>query len=85
MEDEGIIDAKKELSTIYPNIMLLEFDNDFTRNLNNIEFKNKKENLSSEELFFDFFETQTNGKINDFQKKLIIDCFNNKEAIWCVL
>ena len=85
LEDEGIIDAKKELSTIYPNIMLLEFDNDFTRNLNNIEFKNKKENLSSEELFFDFFETQTNGKINDFQKKLIIDCFNNKEAIWCVL
>ena len=81
MEDEGIIDAKKELSTIYPNIILLEFDNDFTRNLNNIEFKNKKENLSYEELFFDFFETQTNGKINDFQKKLIIDCFNNKEAI----
>ena len=81
MEDEGIIDAKKELSTIYPNIMLLEFDNDFTRNLNNIEFKNKKENLSSEELFFDFFETQTNSKINDFQKKLIIDCFNNKETI----
>lgn len=83
LEDEMIIDAKKELSLIYPNIMLLEFDNSFTRNMNNFEFKNFKNNKTIEEHFFEFFEMQTGRKINKTEENSILDLinasFNEKE------
>ena len=56
--DEYVLDAKKKLSLIYPNIMLLEFDNSFTKSLNaNFNFSYSK-NLSIEEHFENFYETQ---------------------------
>ena len=69
--DEQVIDAKKKLSIICPNIMLLEFDNNFTKNINkeysNITIKDK--NL--QEHFCNFYEIQTNKKIDEEKNKII--------------
>jgi len=77
--DEYVIDAKKKLSIIYPNIMLLEFDNNFTRNLNkelsDINIKNK----SIYEHFCDFYKSQANTEL-DNQKNEIIRNLLNEES-----
>ncbi len=70
LQDEIITDAKKELSRIYPNIILLEFDNDLTKK---IYTSSRKINCSKtpEEHFCDFYEYQTGQKLDDFNKKLL--------------
>lgn len=83
LKDEAVLDAKKKLSMIYPNIMLLEFDNSFTKNLNNIEFKGNLKSKSIFEHFCDFYYMQYNQKPDSKKEKIIKDIVNslNKEAI----
>lgn len=80
LEDGGIIDAKKELSLIYPNIMLLEFDNCFTRNMNNSNLKKIENNKAIDEHFFEFFKFQTGQDACDFDKKLVQDLINSSSG-----
>lgn len=81
LEDESVLDAKKKLNSIYPNIMLLEFDNSLTRNLNsalgcdvNLNFA-KNKNIF--EHFCDFYELQTGLKLDKTKEKIVLDVVQN--------
>ena len=71
LEDEEVIDAKKKLSLIYPNIMLIQFDNSFTRSLN-AEFKAViSQDKTIVEHFMDFYKIQTETELNKSDIELI--------------
>ena len=74
--DENLLDAKKELSRIYPNIIMLEFDNSFTKNLSqNFNFKlNKNKNI--EEHFEDFYKMQIDKDLTKSEKEIVKDVLN---------
>ncbi len=81
LKDESVLDAKKKLNSIYPNIMLLEFDNSLTRNLNsalgcdvNLNFA-KNKNIF--EHFCDFYELQTGSKLDETKEKIVLDVVQN--------
>ena len=81
LKDESVLDAKKKLNSIYPNIMLLEFDNYLTRNLNsalgcdvNLNFA-KNKNIF--EHFCDFYELQTGSKLDETKEKIVLDIVQN--------
>lgn len=81
LKDESVLDAKKKLNSIYPNIMLLEFDNSLTRNLNsalgcdvNLNFA-KNKNIF--EHFCDFYELQTGLKLDETKEKIVLDVVQN--------
>lgn len=76
--DESVIDAKKKLSLIYPNIMLLEFDNSYTRNLSSSAIKNIEASKTIYEHFCDFYKSQLSVEI-DSEKKEIVKKILNEE------
>lgn len=83
--DENIVDAKKKLSKIYPNIMLLEFDNTFTRNLNaefNSDICTKK---SIYEHFSDFYKLQCADELDNVKNEIVINAIDNTKEINCAL
>ena len=78
--DENVIDAKKKLSLIYPNIMLLDFENSFTKNLNsafNFDFKKEKTILDH---FCEFYKMQYGVDIDDKRKSITQDLLNEKQG-----
>jgi len=74
--DENVIDAKKKLSMIYPNIMILEFDNSFTRNLNSNFIDMKSKNKSIFEHFCDFYDIQIGSKLDDNKLEIVQSILN---------
>ena len=82
LTDEEVIDAKKKLSMIYSNIMLLDFDNIFTRNNNMIfDITNSKDKTILEH-FQDFYKLQSVESIDEAKLELvsnIIDMENESE------
>ena len=71
LKDEYVIDAKKKLSLIYPNIMLLEFDNSLTRNINKINSIQVEKNIY--EHFCDFYKMQTNIELDKNKEKIVLE------------
>lgn len=83
LKDEEVIDAKKKLSSIYSNIMLLDFDNIFTRNTNLIfNLKNTK-NKTILEHFEDFYKLQSEEEIDENKKKILTKLINSKGETSC--
>ena len=71
MLDEYVLDAKKKLSFIYPNIVMIEFENVFNKQ-NSFEFRTDFDKQKSMfEHFLDFFEIQTNIKPDSSKEKII--------------
>ncbi len=78
LKDEEVIDAKKKLASIYSNIMLLDFDNIFTRNSNNIfNLKNTKTKTILEH-FEDFYKLQSEKEIDESKKEILKNIINSK-------
>ncbi len=71
LQNDGIIDAKKELSRIYPNILLLEFDNSLTRNFDSVKTDNFKKNKTLEQHFCDFYKIQTGCELTQYEKEIV--------------
>lgn len=71
LKDEYVIDAKKKLSLIYPNIMLLEFDNEFTRNLNAVYNADINHQKTIDKYFEEFYKLQTNQELDKDKIKII--------------
>ncbi len=83
LKDEEVIDAKKKLSLIYPNIMLLDFDNIFTRSSNVVfNLKNTK-NKTILEHFEDFYKLQSEKEIDENKKEILIKLINSKGETEC--
>ena len=76
--EEDIIDAIGNLSSIYHNLMRLDYDNKRTRGINEIEDANVDEK-SPLELFSQLYETQNNQEMNEEQKDFIKNLI---EQIW---
>ena len=77
LTDNEIIDAKRKLEMIFPNIMKLDFERysgntQISANLKNLKEKNVLEH------FEDFFEKQTSHKITEKEKAIVME-FLNKE------
>lgn len=80
--DENVIDAKKKLDMIYPNIMLLEFDNSFTRSLNVSFDVSIKKNKTILEHFKDFYNIQSGLELSPDKERIVLDTINEiKEVI----
>ena len=79
LKDEYVLEAKKKLSLIFPNIMLLEFDNAFTRNTNAINCANLAVKKSIFEHFCDFYEMQTNSKLDSNKEKIVVNILNGEK------
>ncbi len=71
--DESVIDAKKKLSLIYPNIMILEFDNAFTRNMDNVSGFKIAKDKSIFEHFSDFYSFQMGREISNDEAEIVSD------------
>lgn len=72
LKDECVLDAKKKLNLIYPNIMLLEFDNSFTRNINAGDCADIKSDKTLFEHFCDFYKMQTNTELDETKKDYVL-------------
>ncbi len=74
--DNNLFDAKKTLSTIYPNIMILEFDNEYTRQ-KGFTLKNdytKEKTIYNH--FLDFYKTQIGLSIDSKKKEIVREIIN---------
>ena len=78
LEDEFVLDAKKKLSLIYPNIMLLEFDNSFTKNLNLIENIGNVKDKTIYEHFCDFYQKQLNQSLDNSKNDIVVEIINKE-------
>ena len=71
LTDEYAPDAKKRLALHFPNIMILEFDNTYTKNNSvdiNIELAKNK---TIQEHFCDFYLEQTSNKIDEIKREMV--------------
>ena len=81
--DENVIDAKAKLSSLYPNIMLLDFDNTFTKGLNNDFEVNLKERKNLFEHFCDFYSMQFSNEPDEYKKQILLNAFNSLKEGEC--
>lgn len=84
LEDDEVIEAKKKLSIIYPNIIQLEFDNVFTRNLNNSFESMISVDKSLFEHFSDFYKIQTNDELSCEDIAVLREILNEAGEEKCV-
>ena len=78
LEDEYVLDAKKKLSLVYPNIMLLEFDNSFTRNINTIENIENIKDKTIYEHFCDFYQKQLNQSLDESKNDIVVNLLDKE-------
>lgn len=78
-DEEDIPDAVAKLSTVYTNLMKLDYDNIRTRSTGNIDSPDIVENKTPYEHFADFFEKQNNKPMSPVQNEFIKDMI---EEIW---
>lgn len=71
LTDDFIPDVKNRLETVFPNIMLLDYDNTATREIQEItEITNIKQKTIAEH-FKDFYYLQNNREMNDNEQKVL--------------
>ncbi len=70
-DEEDVPDAVRDLRTIYPNIMKLDYDNRRTQNASVIEVSEEDMTRSPMEIFSTFYEERTHAPLNDAQMKLM--------------
>lgn len=78
LQDEYVLDAKKKLSIIYPNIMLLELDNEFTKNINSQISTASIKDKTIYEHFCDFYEKQTNTQLDKIKDNIVKNTLNEE-------
>ena len=78
-DEEDVLDALGKLRSIYPNLMLLDYDNKRTRSMGAVETMKTVEQISPLELFDRFFEMQNNQPLSESQKELLT---SEIEKVW---
>lgn len=68
-DEQDVPDGLQKLRVIYPNLMRLEYDNQRTREIRQVEGSQKVELKSELELLEEFYELQNNQPMNDSQKE----------------
>lgn len=70
-DEEDIPDGLQRLRTVYPNLMRLVYDNNRTRQEQNVEAAEKIEQKSELELFQEFYELQNNQPMSTEQEEFV--------------
>lgn len=70
-DEEDVPDGLQKLRVIYPNLMRLEYDNQRTRESQEISGAGKVEQKSELELFEEFYELQNNQPFSEKQKDFV--------------
>jgi exonuclease SbcD len=79
-DEDEILDAIGKVRAVYPNVMVLDFQNSRTNISNTIEVAENAEKKSSLQLFDEFYEMQNNVKMNDEELKIISEIFEALEG-----
>lgn len=79
LDEDEIVDVISKLRAVYPNIMILTYDNKRTRSTRSISEIESVETKSPLELFCEFYEMQNDMVLDDSSKKFVSDLI---EEIW---
>ena len=78
-DENDVPDAALKLRGIYPNLMMLDYDNERTRNQRVTVGDTKVEQRTPMELFGEFFTDMTKRELNEEESKFVQDII---EGIW---
>lgn len=78
-DEEDKVNALELLRTIYPNIMRLDYDNQRTRQNQNVMLTQSVEEKSPIDLFEEFYEMQNNVPMTEAQKNIVKELV---EKVW---
>lgn len=78
-DENDVPDAVLKLRGIYPNLMMLDYDNERTRNQHITVGDGKEEQKTPMELFGEFFSDMTNRELNEEEREFVQDII---DGIW---
>ncbi|SMP43544.1 exonuclease SbcCD subunit D [Fibrobacter sp. UWB10] len=78
-DENDVPDAALKLRGIYPNLMMLDYDNERTRNQKIVVGEGKAEQKTPMELFGEFFSDMTKRELNEEEREFVRDMI---ESIW---
>ena len=78
-DENDVPDAALKLRGIYPNLMMLDYDNERTRNQKIVVGEGKVEQKTPMQLFGEFFSDMTKRELNEEESKFVQDII---EGIW---
>ena len=78
-DENDVPDAALKLRGIYPNLMMLDYDNERTRNQKIVVGEGKAEQKTPMELFGEFFSDMTKRELNEEESEFVRDMI---ESIW---
>ena len=78
-DENDVPDAALKLRGIYPNLMMLDYDNERTRNQKIVVGEGKAEQKTPMELFGEFFSDMTKRGMNEEESEFVRDMI---ECIW---
>lgn len=78
-DENDVPDAALKLRGIYPNLMMLDYDNERTRNQKIVVGEGKVEQKTPMQLFGDFFSDMTKRELNEEESEFVRDMI---ESIW---
>jgi exonuclease SbcD len=78
-DENDVPDAALKLRGIYPNLMMLDYDNERTRNQKIVVGEGKIEQKTPMELFGEFFSDMTKRELNEEESEFVRDMI---ESIW---
>ena len=79
LTDFDVIDAKSKLESVFPNIMLLDFDNYNMLGISGKSIKELQEKSLSDH-FAEFFEKQTTQKLSDEDSTIVSELLGELEV-----
>lgn len=80
-DENDVLDAMQKLRAVYPNLLQLEYDNQRTQYIQDIEGSSFIQQKSPIELFEEFYKLQNNTAMSDKQKDFaqnLLDLLNEK-------
>lgn len=78
-DENDVPDAALKLRGIYPNLMMLDYDNERTRNQKIVVGEGKAEQKTPMQLFGEFFSDMTKREMNEEESEFVRDMI---ESIW---
>ena len=79
LDEQDIPEAFIRLTSVYPNLMQMEYDNLRTKERRNLQVRKETAGISPQEIFSELYETMNNQPLSEVQKEYILKKIDN---IW---
>lgn len=79
LDEQDIPEAFTRLTSVYPNLMQMEYDNLRTRERRNLQVRKETAGILPQEIFSELYETMNNQPLSEVQKEYILKKIDN---IW---